>query len=286
MDECTLTTQDKLFKYTTASDGIYYYLCRSELCFTSIVKLNDPFEAAPDFDDELRKQIADLHANVPAALAEVGITAPDNAYQALLEFLEAAGDRAAWEASHFVEFWRFLRAILREIGVLSLSACPRIGPMWSHYSKMSGLALGFSKDCNILTSSNGLNLLGPQKVKYEPTRVPYTRPTMDLRVLCLQKGPYWEYENEYRCFRKIDKGAERAVFKFEPQDLQDIVIGCAMTLDDASRVREFWADKYPHALLQIAYPASDDYTIRLSPAPKDPEQYQSFFTDKSDDFLD
>lgn len=278
---------ERLYKYTNAESGINYYLCRQQLCFTSVRHLNDPVEAIPDCTHLLELSREHRTQNLGSELREQGfVDAPDDSFDKLRKHLESTGELQTSDAYEAVVCWRYFGNILRNIGVLSLSACPRIPLMWSHYADMSGLTLGFSTKSEIISGRNALKLDGPQQVNYQESRHPYTSPGIDVAALALQKGKFWEYENEYRCFREIQGDDERVVLEFQREDLEDIIMGCAMSLSNALHVQKLREEKYPHASLQIAYPSPKEYEVDLCPAPTDIDLFKGFFTDETRAYAD
>ncbi len=271
------------YKYTSVEDGLFYYLCRQEVCFTALCNLNDPFEAGLDLSDMVKEQEQDVSARFRATVLErTGMEARYD-YEVLKLMKQDSISAETWDAMMCVDAWRVMQRTCSIVGVLSLSTKPTINLLWSHYAHLTGLALGFSSQSKALTDSRLDETVGIQAVNYKPLRRKLRNDGISetIRSMCLTKSFDWENEAEVRCFRAVQEGSPRTVVKFDRGDLTSIVMGCQMSVENALRVREIALEKYPSAKLKIAYPLTDVFEMRVCPAPVELDDYRMFFTDNS-----
>lgn len=163
----------------------------------------------------------------------------------------------------------------RTIVVLSLAESYDSLRMWAHYGDAHrGIALGFDTDSGILETSPHQRL---QKVAYSrtrPSRKTWEEVTND--DLLFTKSDEWTYEQEWRIvdshFMADDSGVKEEgrtgdpvhySFRFEPESLKRIILGCRTSSDLAKEVETLVADRYGNVEVKKAKKHPTEYKIEI-----------------------
>jgi len=225
-----------LYKYTS-TQGIKYVLENGELCFTSAMLLNDPFEVV---------------ANMEPFVARSKERFPFGRY----------------EIFHRYNAWKVASFATRKIGILSLSKSPKQILMWSHYGdSLGGLAFGFDAGTELLSKSTFGEIKGPRQVDYVERRINIDRPLNEcLRSMVLSKAKCWEYEQEVRCLRELDGSEDRRIMPFSPDSLVQIILGPRLGIEYIRQCFEIRKERYPKATILLAVPNPTEFAIDLIPA--------------------
>lgn len=271
-----------LYKYVTACDALKYWLGESEMCFTSMSRLNDPFEAGAQLTDYSLLEALANRLFIARQLAKSLGRFPT--HQEVKDYIckEMAMPVETWDAFGAVLAWRGLQHSFHQVGVLSLSKSADVVLMWSHYSSMSGVVLGFDSDCKEIRRSKYASFEGYNEVTYQTDRPSLEGDSVveKIRSMCLTKSTDWAYEEEVRCFRKVKHSKPNEVIKFRPDALKRVIVGIGMELDIASRVFEMTTEYFPNVRLEIAVPDPERFSMIIVPAPPEAGEFLRFFDRK------
>lgn len=144
----------------------------------------------------------------------------------------------------------------KTIVVLSLAETCDSLRMWAHYADAHrGVALGFDTDTGILESSQQQRLQKVNYSKIRPSRALWEEVTND--ELLFTKSDEWIYEQEWRLveshFNADDSGVKEPghedtpihySFRFKPESLRRIIIGCRASKDVEREIETLVAEKY------------------------------------------
>lgn len=199
---------DLLFKYVGCERHHLRIVSDLRIRFTQPDDLNDPFDCIPGVEPP-----GDVAAFVERAIANSAPTDP---------ILSLAPQQLADAKRKFVATYErdldaltqrcfeIVRRNINKVGVLSLSARNDNLVMWAHYAASHrGFVIGFKPGYAPLTKRTIEQYLSEgelQPVTYVQARVTLPADRIDLPIDFLyKKGKLWEYEEEWRVVRCLDK---------------------------------------------------------------------------------
>ena len=132
--------------------------------------------------------------------------------------------------------------------------------MWAHYADShKGMVIGFDE------AAFGKHL---RPVTYSPTRPEYhelwpsDRSERYMEIMSV-KSDHWAYEQEVRliiAWAACEKDGEH-FYRIEPNDVQDVILGCRTTPALESDARTVLARDYPHVRLRQMRQHGDRYEL-------------------------
>ncbi len=276
-----------LYKYLPSSR--LDVILNSQIRFTPLGALNDPYELRPYMDRLAEKSRIQEHLekNFPRLIGEAcddedAIYGPigkedilrfaEERKPALYGFVEKAQSRVT----------RSLMGIFQAkcnelIGALSLSEAAGDQLMWSHYAEEhKGYVVGFNSEDPFFDQrvSPEDELRHLKRITYVAERPPLNLADSTATDLFFVKSNAWEYEAEWRILlplsgASITNEAEFYpihLFSFPPKAVSSVIIGMRMSDDDIFRIKSHLAtsDHYSHVKIYRASLHDRSYEILLN----------------------
>lgn len=167
-------------------------------------------------------------------------------------------------------------------GVLCLCANICSILMWSHYANgHKGFAVGFDSNHHWF-GPRKKELLGKlRRVKYSFSRPMFDGFSFDAdsqqqvnRILddfIFTKSKKWAYEREWRIVKdvetadkKIDNGEDVRLFKFPPEIINCVVLGCRMTEENRGKIKKVLQDESKYCNVELFEAGVDLNTFNLN----------------------
>ena len=222
------------YKYLPFSEGSLKALTDGTMKFTSPAEFNDPFDCLPHYDLESIKQIDKVRPDIFRRAARIRGYSPAERIRRRPQLIAELRQRIA--------SGDFVRDLMANIGVVSLSTDALNILMWSHYAEFHrGLVLefripilGYKEDVPL-----AIDRLLPNPVRYTHQR-PHIKMGLedpqDLVNKCLlTKSVDWEYEKEERV---IDHVRGPGIFSYRRNEiLSSVIAGLRMTDQNMSRLK-------------------------------------------------
>lgn len=227
---------EMLYKYRSLSgenrDFVKRIILESEIFFPSPVNFNDPFDCkvqlsmnGNDYDWELFIQRLYREQNPHSPALEIETLARKTIAEGKHRYLANNVD--------------LTQVAVEPIGVLCLSSKADQILMWSHYADSHrGIAIGFEA-----TSRT------PFFGRAEPVIYSEQYPNVDLLSMDLEdtaipilftKSNHWEYEAEWRV---VEHEGGYGTYKFPPELLKSIILGCNITIEDKEMVMHWMSER-------------------------------------------
>ncbi len=201
-----------LYKYRKFNEYTNNISTKSELCFSTFDKFNDPFDCNLDFRNENTYIYPDLKDFKKEIAKKRGMSK-----RLFNKNLSLKG--------YAREHKKFILDMKNESGILSMSkTCANI-LMWSHYADdHKGLCFGFmALESNDECFKKGTPVSYSKDEIYTPINVFSTNYEEELTRLFSTKSKYWEYEEEFRFITINSNGLKN----FSKESLREIIFGCS-----------------------------------------------------------
>jgi Protein of unknown function (DUF2971) len=269
-----------LYKYIT-SKRAEPILRESRLYFASLLEFNDPFDC----------KAARVSFRAPVTVKEHFLRRLLKDREPLLprhERNRRVRQTLAKSADEMFEktYVRFLRNHLPETAMLCLSEKKDDILMWSHYSYgHTGLCLGFKVSPAVsdftLPQSDSPGFFGnAMKVRYSDNR-----PVLDffkiaanlekrgpegdearrlfIYALYLAKANHWSYEQEWRLIIAFRGMACRGSYKFPPELLHEVTLGCQMATEQQDKVIKWMSERKTRPLVYKARTKQTEFGLEF-----------------------
>lgn len=253
-----------LFKFTPINLNLIKLLINSEIWFSSLYKLNDPFEI--EFAMERMNELPNDEFLMEWYLNKSSYKHNENKAKWLINKIKKDSSL----------FYKDLKNDLRiqyhnKLKVACFSLIYNEILLWSHYAdEHKGICLIFDKDILIVDAKNEmshprLDFVNAQNVKYgfpQKLKVKFEHekfrlPIRNLRASNFKKLKCWRYEKEYRIvykdvFDTIPNGISSA---FTKKALRGVMFGEKCSIDDIRLVYSI-LDKYEYVDSNFSWGAS------------------------------
>lgn len=251
---------DRIYKFSSFNENSITALATNSVWFSSVGKLNDPFEAMVNFN-EPKSNNEKIASYVKAAAKNLeGKFSKDKAFNLSLQrYQENPDDFIKYTDNLVKEAKEKLLDGINSLNVFSTSIdIPNYKSfhyanmlMWAHYGDgFSGFCLRFSakKLYNSLKRLNESSKINVCLMRYSNQSVEIDEADclglndLDLYKSIQQKHEQWIYEGELRFISNVN-----GLHKFSPEDLEDIYIGSKMEDGKKRVLLSIIKNYYPHA---------------------------------------
>lgn len=234
-----------LFKFMPINLNLIRLLVNSEIWFSSLAKLNDPFEREFELErmNELPKDefLIDWYQNISSFKYD------NYRIKRLLERLKKDPS----------QFYKDLKTDVRvkyhsKLKIACFSLIYNEILLWSHYAdEHRGVSLIFSRDTLVNSAKQEINHLDMDFVEAKNVRygrskklnvtfneADYSLPIRNLQSSIFRKLTCWKYEKEFRilCRNTFTKTQEGYGSKFTKDSLKGIIFGERCSTDDVALV--------------------------------------------------
>lgn len=230
-------------------------LVHSEAYFASPATFNDPFDCRVRFsmvvtDEEYQNYFLLLFRKFHPDWTE------EARRKEVDQIIVSGRHRDPQFVEHMTE--RF-QAEVNTLGVLCLAKKPDHILMWSHYCNGH---MGF---CVQFLHENEPFFGRAQQVKYSytyPQGISLPEREKWADPIVLTKAKFWAYEEEWRVF-ELNHGP--GVYRFPPELLTGVILGCCMPDDDRQQVRKWALQRRPQPQLYAAWPKANEFGLEVMP---------------------
>lgn len=240
----------KLYKYISVIP-IKEILIHNRLKFQNPADFNDPFDC--NINIKLSKDYNFIHEH----LLETDLYKTGNIPEVILEL--KAENMMENHSEFEYKTNEVIRKHIKESGVSCFTTDPNNLLMWSHYAdKHRGVCLGFDvkEDLNFFATTHPVKYIN----KYPTLDYIILKDEKTLTAVISTKQKIWQYENEYRIWKKPNQG----FYTFNKNCLTEIIFGYNMRFDESikSEILQILIDKgYENINVKQALLMNDKYDI-------------------------
>jgi hypothetical protein len=234
-----------LFKFMPVNLNLIRLLVNSEVWFSSLAKLNDPFEL--EFDLEKMERLPNEQFLIDWYQNKSSFRYDENRINRLLERLKKDPS----------QFYKDLKMDVRvkyhsKLKIACFSLIYNEILLWSHYADdHRGVSLVFSKDILVdsVKQENShfeMDYIDAKRVRYGQSKKlnvtfneeEYRLPIRNLQSSIFRKLTCWKYEKEFRilCRNTVSKAQDGYGSKFTSDSLRGIIFGERCSTDDIALV--------------------------------------------------
>lgn len=158
---------------------------------------------------------------------------------------------------------------------LCLTEVPDSLLMWAHYGLFhKGFVIGFDVTNEFFTCPQGSFFL--KRITYQQQRPTVIFPNPNPDETYFTKSIEWEYEKEWRLFRRLPAGKSLGdfatdqdgwpiyLFDLPVEAVKEIILGCRMDLEQSNMIRELSKSKFPCAHIKAARLSDKEYELIIS----------------------
>lgn len=257
------------YKYLPFDEGALRVLTDSTIKFTCPTDFNDPFDCRPAYCEQSLQRVAETRRDLVHRIGRKQGLSP-------AKRLQMKG-KIAKQIENYVGSSRYVDAILKSVGVVSLSVDPTNVLMWSHYADFHrGFVVEFKIPLvgSMQDAQKGGENLIPLEVSYSQQR-PQIRFGIDseqevLHKMVFTKAQEWKYEQERRV---IDHRRGPGVHQYNRNKLlQCVVAGIRMPKENRTRLAAVVeslksAKGLEHVTMYEAKASDKEYKIRIPSHP-------------------
>jgi hypothetical protein len=222
---------------------------QQEVYWPSPAQLNDPFECKPTIRAPIIRSALDgLKAR---RAAKQLLKSQGEMSRAEVRARSRGALNAEVMAKAAVDATKQLPEAMEKYRLYSLSARKDHLLLWSHYANShSGICIGFDASGNDFGLAFEVHYSSelPTSDFFEDSHWSET-----LRSMALTKSDVWKYENEFRLIAEEPHPGppqlvvKDHVYKFEPQRLVEVIMGCQISAENEASVHS-WVANYPTAI--------------------------------------
>ncbi len=158
---------------------------------------------------------------------------------------------------------------------LCLTEVPDSLLMWAHYGFFhKGFVIGFDTTNEFFTCPNGSYFL--KRISYQQQRPTVVFPNPSPDETYFTKSLEWEYEKEWRLFKRLppgkspgefangDDGWPIYLFDLPIDSVKEIILGCRMDLEQSNMIRALAVSKFSHADIKAVRLSEKAYELIIS----------------------